>query len=124
MTARLVRTCAVCGSGPTELHHPTCRPGPELPYFDPGLRIVLCSGGSVHNHHDRVGEALRDLGLAFLPSGANPLSYRVVTLAMHAGYFADADRGLILADGAASRSLQRLLLEVDEALSNTEEAAA
>ena len=123
MTAVLLAPCAFCGAGPTQLHHPTCRLGPNLPYLDPGLRIVVCSAGSVRNHHDRVGEALRDLGLDFLPVGTDPLAYRVKLVAIHAGLFADAGKPFTLADAAASRALQGLLLEVVEVLGYREVAA-
>jgi hypothetical protein len=124
MSTRLVRTCAICGGGPTELHHPTCRIGPGLPYLDPALRLVLCSGGSVHDHHGRIGEALRDLGLDFLPAGMDPLVYRVKLLVIHAGFFADCGKAFTLADAAASRALQGFFLDILDALTTLRETAA
>jgi hypothetical protein len=78
----------------------------------------------VHNHHDRVGEALRDLRIDFLPAGMDPLVYRVKLLAVHAGFFADVGRPFTLADAASSRALQDLALETVEVLVARAEVAA
>jgi hypothetical protein len=101
------RRCAVCGApSPLHGHHPTRRPAPDLPYFDPKLRIWLCV-----SCHGRCHNLLRDEGLDFLPEGANPLAYRPRVLAVHAGWLADHGRPLAVADGRASWALRELLLE-------------
>jgi hypothetical protein len=78
----------------------------------------------VHDHHGRIGEALRDLELDFLPAGMDPLVYRVKLLVIHAGFFADCGRPFTLADAAASRALQGLFLDILDALTTLREAAA
>jgi hypothetical protein len=74
-----------------------------------------------HNHHARVHEALREEGLDLLPEGMDPLAYRVRVLAVHAGLCADAGVGFAVADAAASRGLQILLLDAADALRWLEE---
>jgi hypothetical protein len=60
---------------------------------------------------------LREEGLDLLPEGEDPLAYRMRVLGAHAGIFADHDTPFAVADGAASRALQELLLEAADALS-------
>ncbi|MGH9293779.1 MAG: hypothetical protein ACRD0B_00470 [Acidimicrobiales bacterium] len=104
--------CMLCGrASPIELHHPTRRPAPGRPYFDPGLRIALCRGC-----HARIHEALRVLGLDLLPARQDPLTYRLRTVAVHAGVAADAGRAFVVADVVGSRGLRGLLLEAADAL--------
>jgi hypothetical protein len=86
------------------------------PYFDPQLRLWLCSAPP-HNHHARIHETLRDLGLDLLPEDEDPLAYRMRVLGAHAGIFADHDVAFALADAASSRALQGLLLEAADAIS-------
>ncbi|MGO9910345.1 MAG: hypothetical protein ACLPQS_04170 [Acidimicrobiales bacterium] len=110
--------CVLCVPG--QGHHPTRRPSATAPYFDPALRLWLCSEPP-HNHHARVHEALRSLALDLLPEGMDPLTYRVLVLAVHAGVFADDGAAFAVADAAASRALQSLWLEVADALAASEE---
>jgi hypothetical protein len=119
MTA--TRCCVLCGS--VHGHHPTRRPALREPYFDSRLRIWLCSAPP-HNHHARVHEALREEGLDLLPEGMDPLAYRVRVLGVHAGLCADAGDGFAVADAAASRALQILLLDAADALGWFEEKAS
>jgi hypothetical protein len=110
--------CALCVPG--QGHHPTRRPSAFEPYFDRALRLWLCSVPP-HSHHSRVHEILRSLGLDLLPEGMDPLKFRVLVLGAHAGICADADVAFAVADAAASRALQALLLEVADALVPSEE---
>jgi hypothetical protein len=112
--------CVLCGS--VQGHHPTRRAAPSAAYFDPALRLWLCSGPP-HNHHSRVHEALREEGLDLLPEGEDPLAYRMQVLGAHAGIFADHGVAFAVADAAASRALQRLSLEAAAALAWDEEKA-
>ena len=116
-----IRCCVMCRS--VHGHHGTRRATAGSPYFDPQLRLWLCSVPP-HNHHARVHEALRELRLDLLPDGANPLAYRLQVLGAHAGIFADHDVPFAVADGAASRGLQGLLLEVADALEWNREKAS
>jgi hypothetical protein len=109
-----VRCCVMCRS--VQGHHGTRRTAAGSPYFDPQLRLWLCSAPP-HNHHARIHEALRDLGLDLLPEGADPLAYRMRVLGAHAGIFADHDVAFALADAASSRALQGLLLETADVIS-------
>ncbi|MGO9197337.1 MAG: hypothetical protein ACLQK4_09440 [Acidimicrobiales bacterium] len=113
--------CVLCVPG--QGHHPTRRPSASEPYYDSALRLWLCSVPP-HNHHARVHEALRSLDLDLRPEGMDPLTYRIRVLGAHAGVFADAGAAFAVADAAASRALQALLLEVADALPPNEERVA
>ena len=73
--------CGLCG--PVHGHHITRRPGRHEPYFDPDLRLWLCSRPSL-DRHARAHELLRAIGLDLLPPGADPLAYRLQLLEVHA----------------------------------------
>ena len=115
----VIRCCVLCRS--VHGHHGTRRAAASSPYFDPQLRLWLCSVPP-HNHHARVHEALREEGLDLLPEGMDPLAYRMRVLGAHAGIFADHDVAFAVADAASSRALQKLSLEVATALSALSQA--
>jgi hypothetical protein len=119
MTA--IRCCVVCGS--VHGHHGTRRAAAGSPYFDPRLRLWLCSVPP-HNHHARVHEMLREEGLDLLPEGEDPLAYRMRVLGAHAGIFADHSVAFAVADPASSRALQELSLEAADALSTLSQAVS
>jgi hypothetical protein len=116
----VIRCCVMCRS--VHGHHGTRRPTAGSPYFDPQLRLWLCSVPP-HNHHARVHEALREEGLDLLPEGMDPLAYRVRVLGVHAGILADHGVAFAVADPASSRGLQALSLEAADALSTCRVAA-
>jgi hypothetical protein len=76
----------------------------------------LCSRPP-HNHHARVHEALRALGLDSLPASADSLAYRVRLVAVHIRLCADAGAAFVLADASAESALATLLLEAADAIS-------
>ena len=115
MTA--LRCCVMCRS--VHGHHGTRRALAGSLYFDPQLRLWLCSVPP-HNHHARIHEALRELGLDLLPEGEDTLAYRMRVLGVHAGIFADHDVAFAVADAASSRALQELLLEAADVIAPRE----
>ncbi len=106
--------CGLCG--PVHGHHITRRPGRHEPYFDPDLRLWLCSRPSL-NHHARAHELLRAIGLDLLPPGADPLAYRLQLLEVHARWAGDNGAAFALADAPASHALAELVAEARSAVS-------
>ncbi len=101
--------CALCGRRAlVQGHHLTRRATRDAPYFDPALRVPLCSG--CHIGGGGVHQALRILGLDWLPPGIDPRSYRLLAFAVHCELFAGAGRGLPL-DVASTAALAAPLRE-------------
>ncbi|MDA8310249.1 MAG: hypothetical protein M0Z46_06485 [Actinomycetota bacterium] len=93
----MIDGCSLCGAiGPVARHHLTRRPGRGVRYFDEHLTVLLCA-----SCHSRVHQVLRVADLDWLPSGVDPLAYRLRTVAVHCEVFGTAGRDLVLAPSSA-----------------------
>ncbi|MDA8310266.1 MAG: HNH endonuclease [Actinomycetota bacterium] len=73
----MIDICALCGlAGPVDRHHVTRRPRPGAAYFDPSFTVPLC-----RSCHAGVHQVLRVAVLDWPSSAADPLAYRLRTVA-------------------------------------------
>ncbi len=99
--------CVFCGAPARELHHPTCRPAPELPYLDPTFTVPVC----VPSHHAEHA-AWRD-ARPRLDRIDDPLLARVRRTTWFWGRLADRGCEVVLGPGTL-RGLHRSGLAVLE----------
>jgi len=114
--------CLLCGrAGPVHRHHLTGRRGPDRPYFDADLTILLCP--RCHTGAGGVHALLRTEGLAWLRPGEDSLDYRLRRFGFHARLLADSGRSFNL-DPVSAEALAVLVFEACEMFFITERGAA